>query len=218
MTLQIIGAGLGRTGTHSLAIALEKLGFGPCYHLLEIDKNAGHLQLWNEALKGKPINWSSLFQAYNSVVEWPAVSFLPQLLKTYPDAKFILTQRDAEAWYESAHVTIFEGLELSQHNPDPSKRASADFKRRLILEGTFSGKYRDKAHTIAIYKQHIRDVIALIPAEQLLHFDVKEGWQPLCDFLGASVPDEPFPIRNQRNKHLAQMPDWARKIKDQQHK
>ena len=85
----------------------------------------------------------------------------------YPEAKVILTQRDPEDWYESAIATIFDGLGLSQHNPDLSKRAGSAMKRRLILDGVFSSKYRDKAYAIEVYKQHIRHVLELVPPEQL---------------------------------------------------
>ena len=215
MTLKVIGAGFGRTGTHSLAVALEKLGFGPCYHFLEIDKNPGHVELWNDALDGKAVDWDVLYRSYHSAVEWPTVSFLPQLLRKYPEAKVILTQRDAKDWYESANATIFDGLELSQFNPDPSKQASGAMKRRLILDGVFSGKYRDKAYAIEAYQQHIRTVVDLVLPGRLLQFRVTEGWKPLCDFLDVPMLNEPFPRRNDRDSMLSEMPDWARKIKDQ---
>lgn len=214
MTLQVIGAGLGRTGTHSLAAALELLGFDPCYHILELDRNPGHLSLWSDALDGKPVDWNTIYESYRSAVEWPTVSFLPQVIAQYPQAKVILTQRDPGSWYESANATIFEGLELSAHNPNPARRESSAFKRQLILETVFGGKYRDKAHAIKVYMQHTINVMQLVPAERLLQYRVTEGWEPLCDFLGVDVPGEPFPRRNDRASHLNQMPDWARRRKD----
>jgi len=209
MGLEVIGAGFGRTGTHSLGIALEKLGLGPCYNFLEIHKPPDHTELWNDALDDKHVDWDMLYQSYQSAVEWPTVAFLPQLLLHYPDAKFILTLRDPEEWYESANATIFEGLELSQYNPDKTRQATSAMKRRLILETTFSGKYRDKAHTIAVYERHIRNVKELIPPSQLLQFHVSQGWEPLCGFL-----DVPFPSGNDQASFLSEMPDWARQIKD----
>lgn len=215
MGLKVIGAGFGRTGTHSLAEALHMLGFGPCYHFLEINKNPGHHQRWTDALDGRAVDWDALYRNYVSAVEWPTVAFLPQILSAFPDARFILTHRDAEAWYASASTTIFEGLELSQYNPDPSNRASSAMKRRLVLDHVFGGKYRDKDHTIGVYQQHVRAVIALIPPHQLLQVHIGDGWPPLCDFLNVPIPDAPFPVRNDRANHRSQMPDWARKIKAQ---
>ena len=107
MSLKVIGAGLGRTGTHSLAFALEQLGFGPCYKITEVERNPGHVDFWNAALDGEPEDWDTLYASYHSAVEWPTVSFLQPLVAHCPAAKFILTHRDPEAWYESARVTIF---------------------------------------------------------------------------------------------------------------
>ena len=120
--LEVIGAGFGRTGTHSLGLALEKLGFGPCYNVLEVSRNPGHTETWNSAIDGKTADWDMLFASYRSAVEWPAVSFLPEITRHYSEARAVLTLRDPESWYESASATIFDGLELSAHNPDPIKR------------------------------------------------------------------------------------------------
>lgn len=215
MALEVIGAGLGRTGTHSLATALEKLGFGPCYTLYELDKNLHHLDRWIDALDGKTVDWTALFEAYRSTVEWPGVGFVDQLIEAFPDAKVILTIRDAESWYQSASSTIFEGLELSQHNPNPRTRKSGAFKRRLILQTMLEGKYHDKAHAIKLFNRHNDDVRRLVSAERLLVFNVKQGWQPLCAFLNKPIPDFPFPRVNERENHLATMPEWARQIRQE---
>lgn len=213
MVLQVIGAGFGRTGTHSLAVALEKLGFDPCYHMLEVGKNPHHVDIWNDAIDDKPVNWNTVFQSYKSAVEWPSVAFLSQLLETFPQAKVILTLRDAVSWYESAAATIFEGLELSQYNPNPKHPKQGAMNRRLILEQTFSGKYKDKDYAIGVYGQHNRTVREIVPSHRLLQFSIKEGWQPLCDFLEKPVPNEPFPRVNDRASFLSEMPEWARQAK-----
>ena len=116
--LEIIGAGFGRTGTHSLAVALETLGFGPCYHMLELGRNPDHASIWMNAIDGKTIDWPVFFQSYKSTVEWPVVAFLPQILREFPKAKVILTHRNPEEWFETANATIFEALELSAYNEE----------------------------------------------------------------------------------------------------
>ncbi len=188
--LKVIGAGFGGTGTHSLAKALELLGFGPCYHMLEVRKNPGHTHLWNEAIKGEYVDWDRLFSNYQSTVGWPAVAFLPQLFVKYSHAKVVLTTREPEFWYESAIISIFEALELSAQNPDPIRRKSSGMERRLILGEVFSAKYRDKDHAIKVYNQHIKFVMERVPRDQLLCFDVSEGWKPLCRFLGVPMSSE----------------------------
>lgn len=214
MTLKVIGAGLGRTGTHSLALALERLGFGPCYHILEVNKNAGHLELWTDALDGKTVDWNKLFDSYVSSVEWPAIAFIPQVFAAFPEAKVILTLRDSEDWFASAIATIFPGLESSKFNPNPRNAESNAFKRRLILDTVFSGRYRDKAFAIEVYERHNRQVMDLVPPDQLLQYRVTEGWELLCSFLDKPVPDEPFPRKNDRESFIAQAPEWARKNMD----
>ncbi len=213
MTLQVIGAGLGRTGTHSLALALEMLGIAPCYHIQAVSKHPHHIDLWNDAMDGKDVDWHTLFSGYKAAVEWPAVAFLKLLIEAYPQAKVTLTLRDAESWYASAVETIFEGLELSQYNPNPERRKGGAMKRRLILDTVFGGKYRDKAYAIGVYERHVAFVHDLVPEHRLLAFNVKEGWQPLCTFLGTSIPDSPFPRVNDRSNHLSTMPDWAKQAK-----
>jgi hypothetical protein len=212
--LEVIGAGFGRTGTHSLGLALEKFGFGACDNTLEISKNPGHTEIWSRAMVGEPVDWDSLFAFYKSAVEWPAVSFLPELVQHFPGAKVVLTVRDPESWYESANATIFDGIELSARNPEPDKRRRSGLQRRLILERTFAGKHRDKSYAIEIFQQHNQNVVQTVPPERLLQFDVRSGWEPLCAFLDKPVPDAPFPRVNERTAFLALAPDWAKKILD----
>lgn len=213
--LQVIGAGFGRTGTHSLALALDKLGFGPCYTILDVDQNDGHWELWNNALDGKLVNWNALFQSYHSAVEWPTISFLSQLINHFPQAKIILTVRDPDSWYESAAATIFPGLEATAKHPDPEIRERSALKRHLILEHVFSGKYWDKAQAIQIYQNHNQAVEKLIPADCLLRYHVKEGWPSLCTFLEVPEPAESFPKRNERAGFLASAPDWAKQVMEE---
>lgn len=211
--LEVIGAGFGRTGTHSLGLALEKLGFGPCYNLHEIAENPSHLELWNNAMDGKPVDWSYLFSSYKSTVEWPSVTFIDQIIQRFPNARIILTLRDPESWYESAANTIFKSLELSAYNPDPRKRERSGMTRRLILEHTFGGRYWNKNYAIEVYRKHIQRVVGLVPKERLLHFDVKDGWEPLCNFLQKTVPNEAFPRLNARIDFINSAPEWAKNIR-----
>jgi hypothetical protein len=210
--LKVIGAGFGRTGTHSLAEALEILGFGPCYHLREVGKNPDHTELWNAAIDGKALDWDRLYANYRSAVEWPTVAFLPQLVAHYPDAKVILSLRDPEAWYDSAQATIFAALELSQYNPDLARRTRSAMPRHLILEKTFAGRYWDKAYAIQVYQQHVQHVKEMVPTERLLPYEITDGWAPLCTFLNVPVPNQPFPRTNERVSFVASKPEWAKQF------
>ncbi|MGE5378070.1 MAG: sulfotransferase family protein [Bacteroidota bacterium] len=212
--LEVIGAGFGRTGTHSLGFALEKLGFGPCYNMHEVAKNQGHRELWNKALDGEHVDWDHMFSSYKSTVEWPGVTFFDEIVQHYPDARVILTWRDPEDWYGSAQNTIFEALELSVQNPDPDKRESHSLTRRLILEHTFGGRYSEKEYVIEVYQKHIQHVVELVPRERLLQFDIRDGWKPLCDFLQTAIPAEPFPKVNERSEFIDSAPEWVKKIRE----
>jgi hypothetical protein len=211
--LQVIGAGLGRTGTHSLGFALERLGYGPCYNIQEVSKNPGHAEIWSSAIDGAAVDWDALFAGYASAVEWPTVAFLPEVVGHFPGAKVVLTLRDPESWYASASATIFEALELSAHNPDPVRRANGRMNRRLILERTFGGRYWEKAHALEVYRRHHQTVLEVVPPERLLQYRVEDGWEPLCAFLEEPVAPEPFPRLNDRAAMEASAPDWAKKLR-----
>ncbi len=198
MALSVIGAGFGRTGTLSLRIALEQLGLGPCYHMVEVFRHPEHIAVWERAGRGEPVDWEAeLFAGYGSAVDWPASAFYRQLAERYPEAKVVLTVRDLERWHRSCMDTIFPAVAGGASlGDDPVAGAQAAMARRIIGEGTFGGRADDPAHAIAVHERHIADVKRAVPPERLLVFEVAEGWGPLCRFLGKPVPDAPFPKVN----------------------
>ena len=204
MTIRIIGAGLGRTGTTSLKAALEQLGFGPCYHMTEVLKHPTHIRAWEDAAAGIEIDWPALFGKYQATVDFPACTFYKVLMDAYPDAKVILSVRDPERWYESAYETIYLTL---QAVPFWSRWLPwvGDLHRmtmQLLWKQQFGGRFEDRAHAIRLFNQWNEEVRATVPADKLLIFDVKEGWEPLCEFLGVAIPATPFPHANDRTKML----------------
>ena len=127
-----------------------------------------------------------------------------ELMVAYPDAKVLLTLHPAgpDAWYQSTMETIyfteiswqFRVLELVV----PTARKMGEMGRTLIWGRSHQGTMHDRAKAIALYKQHIEDVKAAVPADRLLIFSAKDGWKPLCEFLGVPIPDAPFPNVNDR--------------------
>jgi len=206
-TLEVIGAGFGRTGTLSLKLALERLGFGPCYHMLEIVEQPWRARDWAAAARGEPIDWDRVFAGYRATVDWPGAAFWRDLVDRYPDAKVILTVRDPARWYESAQRTIFRAMisrggpasrlirSLAMSRGAPS-REFVEANQRLIGEGTFGGRVADRDHAMAVFETHNREVKDRVPAGRLLVMEIGSGWEPLCAFLGVPVPDEPFPHVN----------------------
>lgn len=193
MTLSVIGAGFGRTGTLSLKLALERLGLGPCYHMKEVFAHPDHVPAWEQAADGGTVDWDALFEGYRSAVDFPASSFYGELAAHYPAAKVILTVRDPDRWFASVDATILRPLRqtLPAHLADWGRMA-----RKTILERVFAGDASDRAHLVACYERHNAEVKRTIPAERLLVYEASQGWEPLCAFLAVPVPDEPFPLVN----------------------
>src|SRR5215213_5257491 len=187
-SLQVIGAGFGRTGTASLRDALERLGFGPCDHMRENFAHPERFPLWEAALRckdaGEPIDWRPLLDGFRAIMDFPGAYFWRELIAAHPDAKVILTIRDPERWYDSAQATIFSV---------PQEQMSG-VAQELDRTRIFGDRLDDRAHCQAVFTRHNQVVQEMVPPERLLVFDVKEGWEPLCAFLDFPVSEaEPFP-------------------------
>ncbi len=196
MTIAVIGAGFGRTGTLSLKWALERLGLGPCHHMSEILVNPGQLPLWQAAARGEEVDWDQALKGYRSTMDWPSAFFWRELTQAYPQAKVILSTRDPEAWYASFSRTALELAGAKDDIADPHMRATLAMGEYLVGSRVFDGRADDPEHALTIFKAHEAAVRDAIPANRLLVFDVRQGWSPLCDFLGLAVPEEPFPRIN----------------------
>ncbi|MEQ9408966.1 MAG: sulfotransferase [Fuerstiella sp.] len=198
--LQVIGLGYPRTGTMSLKHALETLLLGPCYHMIEVFRRPDDVAFWLSALEthGKDANWEQVFEDFQSTADCPGCCFWRPLLKAYPTARFILTVRDAEGWYDSCRSTIYEAMMHPERAPDEVHRSVQQMARRLILDSMFEGRFEDRDFALRRFREHHQAVIDAVPAEQLLVFDVADGWEPLCRFLKVDVPDLPFPRSNTR--------------------
>lgn len=198
MTLRLVGAGLGRTGTLSLKIALEKLLGAPCYHMAEVFGRPEHVPLWHGAARGKMPDWRALFAGYAAGVDWPGASFWPELSAAFPDAVVLLSVReDADAWWRSASGTIFP----SSRSMDPE----APWRKMVeaIFETRFTAALDDRDACIAAYEAHNARVRRLVPPERLVEWTPRDGWAPLCRALDVAVPDEPFPRANTTEEFLA---------------
>jgi hypothetical protein len=196
MALDVIGAGYGRTGTLSLKAALERLGFGRCYHMLEVFQNPQHVPIWSRAHQGEAVDWDALFEEYRSAVDWPSCNLWREQWAHYPEAKVLLSVRDPESWYESVMKTIYPVSRNNRDSEDPGARAAGQWAMDIIWEPIFDDRMDDRAHVMGVFERHNEDVIASVPADRLLVFEAADGWEPLCRFLGVDVPDEPYPRSN----------------------
>jgi hypothetical protein len=188
MTLKVIGTGFGRTGTDSMREALEILGFGPCHHMFEVDTPEKVLD-WRRAILGAPRDWDVLLGGYAACVDWPSAFFWPELVEAFPDAKVLLTYRSAESWWASYEKTILQHI----RHTDPDDDSRLGF---VMANQIFDGRIDDRATCIAAYEANVACVMARVPAERLLVYTLGQGWDPLCAFLGAPVPEVPYPNRN----------------------
>jgi len=216
MPLKVIGAGLGRTGTLSLKVALEQLGFAKCYHMTEVFAKPEYVGLWDAAARGEPVDWEALFQGYQATVDWPCCNFYQEYLRLYPEAKVILTVRDPERWYDSARQTI---LRQQRAFPVwilpffPRLRSFLRLTERLIWEGVFRGRFEDRAYAIEVFNRHIEEVKRAVPKDRLLVYEVSEGWRPLCSFLGVEIPEnQPFPHLNDAAEFQARIRKGKRNL------
>lgn len=198
MSLEIIGPGFGRTGTASLKIALERLGFGPCHHMHEVFANPPQVAHWQALAERRPVDWDAVFAGYRSQVDWPGAHVWRELAAHFPQARVILSVRPEESWWRSFSGTIGTLLSQLDSLPDmpPHVRAMLSVGKALVEEQTFGCASTDKQGVLAAYRRRTEEVRAAIPPARLLVYDVAEGWEPLCRFLGVPVPQEPFPRTN----------------------
>jgi hypothetical protein len=204
MALEIIGPGFGRTGTSSLKIALEHLGFGPAHHMFEVSDHAEQqLPFWEAAARGEAVDWDAVFTGYRSQVDWPGARYWRELVGHYPEAKVILTVRDPDEWFDSVQATIAPFLASRGKNAAPLADAIAHMAHKLIGEGVFDDRLSDRAHATDVFKAHIAEVQGTVAASRLLTFDVRQGWEPLCNFLGCAVPPISFPQLNSSKQFVA---------------
>ena len=200
MTLRVIGAGVGRTGTLSLKGALETLLGGSCYHMKEVFDHPSDIAVWQDAASDRLVPWHDLLGDYVATTDFPACLFWRELMEVYPDAMVLLSTRESSAvWWQSASQTIFRltpewaqqriGLEMGQ---------KWWTMWQALSRARFTGRLGDEAAVRAAYDRHNEEVRASVPADQLIDWQPEDGWSPICRGLGLSIPETPFPHANTR--------------------
>jgi hypothetical protein len=189
---------------------MDRLGAGPCYHMSDVMRDPARARAWLAATASGNPDWGSLFAGFASTMDWPASAFWRELLEAYPEAKAILTVRDPEQWYESMDKTILRSWrERAQRLSQPADQRTETAQTRVtdtsdffeltqsVVNGrVFDGRAAERDHAIATFERHNAEVVATVPADRLLVYEVSQGWKPLCEFLDVAVPDEPFPREN----------------------
>jgi hypothetical protein len=202
MSLTVVGAGLGRTGTHSLKIALEQLLGAPCYHMAEVFQHPEHIPDWTDAANGRPVDWQALLNGYAAAVDWPASAHWKSLAQANPDAVILLSMRDPESWWTSASNTIFPAMD---------RLGSEHSEWRRMIDATFASNFAaDKSNKQAMidaFNRHNDDVLKNAPADRLLVWSPQEGWAPICNKLNLPAPSEPFPMTNSTEEFQSRFVD-----------
>lgn len=197
--MQVIGSGFGRSGTKSTKDALEMLGFAPCHHMYEVVDHPDQVAHWQAVFAGQAVQWHAVFAGYRAQVDWPGAHVWRELAQAYPEAKVLHTVRPEDSWCASFATTIgklshtYKDMELPPHIA-----AMMEATMGALTEQTFDGDMTDPDKLRRAYRQRTEQVRDTIEAERLLVFDVAEGWEPLCRFLGVPVPAGPFPHMNHR--------------------
>jgi hypothetical protein len=184
----------------------------------EVVQNAEMMiPLWEAVLDGTLTDWNSIFANYQATVDWPTCNYYAELMKAYPEAKVLLSVRDPDSWYQSAFNSVYQAERLIGERMReagegfvPDARMMATIGRfgglvgRMVWQRTFHGRFAEKDYALSVFTEHIEEVKRNVPAEKLLVFNVKEGWEPLCAFLGVAVPNTPFPHLNEGTAFVQQ--------------
>lgn len=191
--MRLINAGFGRTGTTSLKAALEELGYGPVFHSTHLIQSKDGLDYWEAAVRWEDVDWAEFFKGYD-VADWPTGLFYREIISAHPDAKVMITVRDPEGWYKSIHGQLSKLMKI--HLPFKKFKRFKALMKEYAFEKLFEGNFDDQSHMIQFFETYTQSVIDFVGEENLLVYDVRQGWEPLCEFLGEPVPDKPFPRLN----------------------
>jgi hypothetical protein len=217
--MKVIGAGLPRTATLTQKVVLEMLGFGPTYHMVNVLMDLNQTDLWRDALEGRP-DWDGLLGGFESTVDWPGGFFYKELLEYYPDAKVLLSVRDAGAWEKSMRDTVWgtyygditighlsRGLETI----DEPWRDYIELMTQLLWDGTGTLRkdHQTREGLMAAFEAHTEDVKRNVPADKLLVWAPSDGWEPLCEFLEVDVPESPIPHLNDSATYKSRIIDMS---------
>jgi hypothetical protein len=208
--MKVLGVGFGRTGTLSLKAALEQVGAGPCFHMLDLiqgENKERDLPYWVKIADGEQVDWHEVFEPWEATVDWPAASKWRELIDAFPDVPVLLNVREFDGFYKSCQNTILAvklAAQAGELAPDTNREQPAPelwgVIEKLIWQGDFQGRFEDKEWVRQMYYDRIEEIKNTVPAERLTVWELGDGWAPLCEMLGVDEPDEPFPHLHDTNE------------------
>ena len=208
--MKMIGVGFGRTGTMSLKAALEELGAGPCFHMIDLimgENKERDLEYWIQIADGEPVDWDEVFEPWEATVDWPAASKWREMVDAFPDVPVLLNVREFDGFYKSCENTILavkEAAMAGELTEDANREQPApelwQAIEKLIWQGDFQGRFKDKEWVRQMYYERIETIKSEVPADRLVYWELGDGWDKLADALGVDVPDTPFPHLHDTNE------------------
>ena len=211
--MQVLSLGLPRTGTASMQLALQMLGYNHTAHGFDMISHPEVGTPWMEAVDAKFLNvgrpygraeFDAFLGHYAAVTDMPCAAFWEELIAAYPEAKIILVERDVEDWYKSFDIIITElfskAADVSVKYLEPLDGSQIGLMSRKMIYGYFHANTPDQLRQNAreVYQEHYRRIREAAPKEKLLEYCLGDGWEPLCKFLGKKIPKgEPFPRINE---------------------
>jgi hypothetical protein len=219
--MRLFGAGLPRTGTLSLKLALEQLGLAPCYHMVNVLSDLSEAPRWRKALDGE-LGLDEILKDHVATVDWPGSFFYAEMLDLYPEAKVILSVRDGDAWARSMHDTIWgmfyddtltRHLSYARARVDPMWSGYLDMMKNMWeRSGLLNGDQTSLEWMSQSMTRYCDEVQRTVPPERLLVWNVADGWEALCEFLDLTVPDAPFPRVNDAKQFDARIIDASLQV------
>jgi hypothetical protein len=202
LSLRVIGAGLGRTGTTSLREALSIVLGGRCYHFEDVIATPAHVPLWRAAIRGEAFQWERIYDGYVATTDWPGASFWQELQDTYPDSFILLSYRKSSAeWFESVKDTIEALLTRTSESPEDDWHLMA----QELLKDHFVPVPFDRREAEQAYERHNALVRATVSPSRLIQWTPGDGWEPICRGLDVDVPGVPFPHLNTKTEFRASL-------------
>jgi hypothetical protein len=207
--MKVLGVGFGRTGTLSLKAALEEIGAGPCFHMLDLiqgENKERDLPYWVKIANDEPVDWHEVFEPWEATVDWPAASKWRELIDVFPDVPVLLNVREFDGFYESCKNTIL-AVKLAAQRGEIQQDTNREMPapelwgviEKLIWQGDFQGRFEDKEWVRQMYYDRIEEIKNTVP-ERLTVWELGDGWGPICEMLGVEEPDKPFPHLHDTNE------------------
>merc|ERR1711915_44417 len=207
--LEVICAGLPRTGTLSLKAALTHLLGGRCYHGFDtLFGSYEDVKFWTKVSKDtatdEEIRDFFTSRGCTAAADFPAAFFYKKLMKVFPTAKLVLTTRSPISWQKSMKESLYLAYCNRTQWPWRWSLFTIDWRFMQGLDELYDimdavwldAVLGEENKATDFFEEWEQDVKDTVPEEKLLVFKACDGWKLLCNFLEMEIPDGPYPRLN----------------------